>query len=431
MTPWDVIVVGGGPAGLMAACGSAQGGRRTLLLEKRPAVGNKILLSGGTRCNLTHASDQRGIVEAFGPQGPFLHSALAALGPQQVIDLFEAEGVPIKVEPGGKVFPHSDRAADVLAALLGRLSRTDCTLALDEPLEDLRRAGDRFRLATARRSLSARKVVLATGGRSYPASGSTGDGYRFAAELGHRIVPPRPALVPVTTHAAEVLALQGITIPDVRVSVLAPVGNERMYPAHSVCRTSGTRSVPDTVCCLAAQRGALLFAHFGLTGPAVLDVSRVVSGHAQPRSLTLQCDFLPAMSLPALAAALERECRAAGKRLAVAVLGQRLPQRVADLLARQAAISPQRRGAELSKPECRNLARAVKQFDIPIAGTMGFRKAEVTAGGVALDEVDSRTMQSRLAPGLFFAGELLDLDGPIGGYNFQAAFSTGWLAGES
>ncbi len=315
MTDWDVIVVGGGPAGLMAACHAAQGGRRTLLLEKRPRAGNKILLSGGTWCNLTHAAQRRGIVEAFGPQGPFLHSALAALGPEQVIDLFEAEGVPIKVEPGGKVFPRSDRAADVRAALLARLSRTDCTVALDEPLEELRREGDQFLLVTARRSLSAQKVVLATGGQSYPASGSTGDGYRFAAALGHRIVPPRPALVPITTHASEVLALQGITIPDVGVSVLAPGGSETRYPAHSVCRTSGTRSVPDTVRCLARQRGALLFAHFGLTGPAVLDVSRAVSGQAQPRSLTLQCDFLPETSLPALTAALSRSAgqRASGR----------------------------------------------------------------------------------------------------------------------
>ena len=201
---------------------------RTLLLEKRPSPGNKILLSGGTRCNLTHAADRRGIVEAFGSQGPFLHSALAALGPEQVIELFEAEGVPTKVEPGGKVFPLSDRAADVLAALLARLKRTDCTLALDEPLLELRRKGDEFLLVTMRRSLSARKVVLATGGQSYPASGSTGDGYRWAAELGHTIVSPRPALVPITTHAADVLALQGITIPDVRASVLDPSGSEKM-----------------------------------------------------------------------------------------------------------------------------------------------------------------------------------------------------------
>jgi hypothetical protein len=438
MTSWDVIVVGGGPAGLMAACHSAQGGRRTLLLEKRPGPGNKILLSGGTRCNLTHAADRRSIVEAFGSQGPFLHSALAALGPEQVIDLFEAEGVPTKVEPGGKVFPRSDRAADVLAALLGRLRRTDCTLALDEPLEELRREGDEFLLITTRRSLSARKVVLATGGQSYPASGSTGDGYRWAAELGHTIVPPHPALVPITTHAAEVLALQGITIPDMRASVLDPGGGEKKgidaLPPTDLPVSANAGLEPGTLSarpkCLAQQRGALLFAHFGLTGPAVLDVSRAVSGHAEPRSLTLECDFLPETTLPALEAALQRECRAAGKRLVAAVLGEHLPQRLADLIARQAAICPQRCGAELSKQECRNLARAVKQFDIPIAGTMGFRKAEVTAGGVSLDEVDSRTMQSRLATGLFFAGELLDLDGPIGGYNFQAAFSTGWLAGE-
>ena len=264
MTSWDVIVVGGGPAGLMAACHSAQSGRRTLLLEKRPSPGNKILLSGGTRCNLTHAADRRGIVDAFGSQGPFLHSALAALGPEQVIELFEAEGVPTKVEPGGKVFPHSDREADVLAALLARLKRTDCTLALNEPLLELRREGDEFLLVTTRRSLSARKVVLATGGQSYPASGSTGDGYRWAAELGHTIVPPRPVLVPITTHAAEVLALQGITIPDVRASVLDPGGSEKMgidasqQTGLSASANAGLEQMPISARtkCLAQQRGA-------------------------------------------------------------------------------------------------------------------------------------------------------------------------------
>jgi predicted Rossmann fold flavoprotein len=182
---------------------------------------------------------------------------------------------------------------------------------------------------------------------------------------------------------------------------------------------------------LAQQRGAILFAHFGLSGPAVLDVSRAVSGHVKPNSLLLQCDFLPEVSDDRLESLLQEHCRTAGKRLAAGLLTEWLPQRLAATIAEQSGLTPDRRAAELSRSERRFLARGVKQFDIPVAGTMGFRKAEVTAGGVALDEVDSHTMESRLTPGLFFAGELLDLDGPIGGYNFQAAFSTGWLAGEN
>ena len=404
--------MGGGAAGLVAACRAAERGRKTLLLEKGRQPGCKILLSGGTRCNLTHATDRRGIAEAFGKQGRFLHSALAALGPEAVVDLFEAEGVATQVEAGGKIFPRSGRAADVRAALLARLGRTSCTLALDEPVAEIARQGSGFLVTTAQRTLECQSVVLATGGRSYPASGSSGDGYRWAAALGHTIVTPRPALVPITTHAAGVLALQGITVADVRVSVLERLGDGRR---------------PE---CLAEQRGSLLFAHFGLSGPAVLDVSRAVSGHAQPNSLLLRCDLLPEMSQELLASVLQEQCRVAGKRLAAGILADRLPQRLAAAIADLAGLAPNRRAAELSRSERQNLARTVKQFDIPIAGTMGFRKAEVTAGGIALGEVDSHTMQSRFVPGLFFAGEVLDVDGPIGGYNFQAAFSTGWLAGE-
>jgi predicted Rossmann fold flavoprotein len=411
MSHWDVIVVGAGPAGLMAAGRAGGRGRQTLLLERNRRCGAKVLLSGGTRCNLTHATDRRGIVEAFGAEGQFLHSALAALGPEEVVDWFRARGVPTKVEPGGKVFPCSDRAEDVLAALVAPLKEAAVELALDELLVEIARAADGFRLTTARRELHAERIVLASGGRSYPASGSTGDGYRWAAALGHTIVAPRPALVPITTHAAWVRQLQGVTLSDVLVQVVEPDGEAGPL-------------------CLAQRRESLLFTHFGVSGPAALDVSRAVSGHPQPATLLLHCDLLPDINRDEFEAALQAECLAAGKRLAASILSRWLPQRLADTILRQTDADPQRRAAELSRPERQRLVQAIKQLEIPISGTMGFRKAEVTAGGVALEEVDSRNMQSRLVPGFFFAGEVLDFDGPIGGYNFQAAFSTGWLAGE-
>jgi predicted Rossmann fold flavoprotein len=182
---------------------------------------------------------------------------------------------------------------------------------------------------------------------------------------------------------------------------------------------------------LASRRGSFLFTHFGVSGPAVLDVSRTISGYSPAQMLILQCDFLPDVKPEELDATIAAQCASAGGRQVSVILDGRLPRRLADALLEQAEVPLKRRGAELSKPERRRLVMAIKQWPIPVAGTMGFRKAEVTAGGVALDEVDSRTMQSKIVPGLFFAGELLDLDGPIGGYNFQAAFSTGYLAGES
>ncbi len=401
---WDVVVIGAGAAGILAAIGAAERGRRTLLLEKNRKAGVKILMSGGTRCNITHATDNRGIVEAFGPPGRFLHSALAALSVQETIELIEAEGVPTKVEETGKVFPVSNKAADVLDALLRRLRRSGTTLALEEPVRDLRRIGPpitsdfdfrisdlpngRFTLTTPHRTITSSSVILTSGGQSYPGSGTTGDGYGYAAHFGHTIVTPRAALVPVTVAAPWVADLRGITIPDVSV---------RIWEGDF---------------CLARRRGSLLFAHFGLSGPVILDVSGVVSRHARPEFLTLEIDFLPHMHEPALDEFLRSEAISSGK-----------------MLLSLAGMAPDRKAAGLSKMDRGKLVNAAKRLRLAVMGTLGFQKAEVTAGGVALDEIDSTTMQSKRAPGLFIAGEILDLDGPIGGYNFQAAFSTGWLAG--
>jgi predicted Rossmann fold flavoprotein len=403
---WEVLVIGAGAAGLLAAARSAERGLRTVLLEKNARAGVKILMSGGTRCNLTHATDNRGIVAAYGPPGRFLHSALAALSVEETIALIEAEGVPTKVEETGKVFPVSNRAADVLDALLRRLGRSGAKLALTEPVLELNVRAGGFEVKTPRQTYRASRVILTCGGRSYPGSGTTGDGYGWAAQLGHTIVPPVPALVPLTVAAPWLAELRGITIPDATVSV-----------------QKGQRL-------LASRRGSLLFAHFGLSGPVVLDVSRVVSRHAEPGSLQLEVDFLPACPAEELDESLRTGSLAAGKKLLASLLAS-LPRRLAELLLKQAGMAEDRRAAGLSRGDRSRLVEVVKRFRLPITGTLGFGKAEVTAGGIALDEVDSRTMQSKRVPGLYLAGELLDLDGPIGGYNFQAAFSTGWLAGES
>src|SRR5262249_42002721 len=217
---WDIIVAGAGAAGLMAGIPAAEAGRRVLVLEKNRRPGVKILMSGGTRCNITHATDNRGIVAAYGPQGRFLHSALAALSVQDTIDLFEAEGVATKVEPTGKVFPVSNKAVDVLDALVRRLRRSGAILALDEPLRELRWTDGRFTAATSRRVLSAPRVILTTGGRSYPGSGTTGDGYGIASQFGHAIVTPQPALVPVKVLVPWVASLRGVTLPDIGLRVL-------------------------------------------------------------------------------------------------------------------------------------------------------------------------------------------------------------------
>jgi predicted Rossmann fold flavoprotein len=402
---WDVAVIGAGAAGLMAALRAAELGRRVLLLEKNRRPGVKILMSGGTRCNITHATDNRGIVEAYGPPGRFLHSALAAFSVQDTIDFFEAEGVATKVEETGKVFPVSNKAADVLDALLRRLQRSGAALALGEPVLDVAGGEPGLVLTTPARAVGARRVILTSGGRSYPGSGTTGDGYAFAAKFGHSIVPPRPALVPVTVGVPWVAGLRGVTIPDAAVRVL-----------------DGSRP-------LAARRGSLLFAHFGLSGPVILDVSRVVSGHPRPEVLALEIDLLPAVKEAEFDEFLRTESLASGKKQLAVVLSDPLPRRLCEALLAAAGMPIDRKAASLSRSDRARLVQAVKRLRLPVTGTLGFGKAEVTAGGVALDEVDSRWMRSKKVPELFIAGEVLDLDGPIGGYNFQAAWSTGWLAG--
>ena len=402
---WNIVVLGAGAAGLIAAIRAAELGRRVVVLEKNRKAGVKILMSGGTRCNVTHACDERGIVEAYGQPGKFLFSALAAFSVQDTLDLFAAEGVATKTEPGGKIFPVSNRALDVLHALLARLQRSGAVLALDEPVTELTKSEPGFSIKTPRRALTSDAVIMTTGGKSYPGSGTTGDGYRMLAAFGHTIMPTRPALVPITSSSAWVAELRGVTLPDVALTL------------------SGATPKPAT------RRGSLLFAHFGLSGPVALDLSRLVSGHAKPRELSLAIDLLPDAKADELDQWLQEQSLAAGKKQLANVLAERVPHRIAEVLLAQTNQSLDRKAAGLSRADRTALVQLIKQLLVPITGTLGFEKAEVTAGGVALSEVDSRTMQSKLVPGLFIAGEVLDLDGPIGGYNFQAAWSTGWLAG--
>jgi predicted Rossmann fold flavoprotein len=404
---FDAVVIGAGAAGLIAGTFAAERGRRVLVLEKGKKAGVKILMSGGTRCNITHHCDTRGIVAAFGPNGKFLHSALAGFTPQQVVEFFSAEGVATKVEDTGKIFPVSDRALDVLNALLRRLGRSGAQLALTEPATDVEAiSAGGFRVSTSRRQLTCENVLVTTGGLSYPGCGTTGDGYAFARKFGHTIVPTRPALVPLTTAPAWVPELKGITVPK-----------------------AGLRVTDDGPKPLTARTGSVLFAHFGLTGPAPLDVSRAVSGHPEPAKLSLEVDFIPDTPEAEYEHFLQHETAANGKKQLAVVMAERLPRRLCDQMLTLAGLPEARTAAALSKDDRRKLVGMAKRMAIPLRGTLGYEKAEVTAGGVSLDEVDSRTMQSKRQPGLYFAGEVLDLDGWIGGFNFQSAWSTGRLAG--
>jgi predicted Rossmann fold flavoprotein len=426
---YDVAILGAGAAGLCAAIRAAERGRSVLLLEKNRRPGVKILMSGGTRCNLTNArglrdlrvisgpidtdydpaqaQGSRSIQAAFGAGGKFLGPSLKALTVERTIELFEAEGLVTKIEGNGKVFPASDKASDVVDALVGRLSRTDAVLRTNAPALDVSVEESGFSIQLPESTERARRVIIAVGGQSYPGCGTRGDGYAIARKFGHSIVEPRPALVPIRVDADWVPTLKGLTVPDVSASI----------------RSNGGPPLLE-------RREALLFAHFGLTGPAILDVSRAVARHDGPDRLDLALDLAPT----AKADDLDRYFQGAGRsgrRAVASLMPECLPRRLAEAVMIHAGIPVDRMGPDLSRDERKRLVAAIKGLKLPIAGTLGFAKAEVTSGGVTLDEVEPRTLESRLQPGLHFIGEVLDLDGLIGGYNFQAAWSTGWLAGES
>ncbi len=408
---YDIIILGAGAAGLMAASRGAECGQKVLLLEKNSRAGVKIVMSGGTRCNVTHHTDAQGIVEAFGPKGRFLHSALAALAPEDLLRLLADEGVPTQTEASGKIFPVSNRAIDVRNALLRRATRAGVTFALNEPARQASSSDELFLVRTDSRTLAASKLIVTTGGKSYPGCGTTGDGYAWARAWGHTVVPPRPALTPITSDAAWIASLQGITLPDVLLRVPMTSGNRGQDPPR------GTR------------RGSLLFTHFGLSGPAAMDISRELTRHNTPMPHQVACNFTPDIHEESLRGQIVNAARSHPRQSAMALLAQFVPRRLAAALCSLAGIQPDARCAHLSKRQLAAMGGQLKTTQLPISGTRGFKKAEVTAGGVALDEVDSRTMGSKRVERLYFAGEILDLDGPIGGYNFQAAFSTGWLAG--
>lgn len=425
MRPPRVIVVGGGPAGMMAAGQASAAGASALLLEKMAQPGRKLRLTGKGRCNLTNLSPLDEFIAHFSPDGRFLYSAFTRFFTADLLAFLDELGVPTKVERGDRVFPVSDDAQQIVEAL-SAWARSQGVIFQNQARvqQVLTRAGRvvGVRVAASRASLeavsapgqqqeedlAADRVVLATGGASYPGTGSSGDGYRMAGELGHTIVPIRPALVPLETAGDAARRLQGLTLRNAGISLLVDGQTE----VHGF--------------------GEMLFTHFGVSGPVILTLSRTaVDALRAKRRVSISIDLKPALDEEKLDARLRRDFDAHGKRQFRSILKGLLPRKLIPVCVQWTRIPFDRQGNQITAQERARLRRWLKDFRLQVTGHRGFAQAIITAGGVATVEVDPRSMESRLVMGLYFAGEILDLDADTGGYNLQAAFSTGWLAGRS
>jgi hypothetical protein len=407
-----IIVVGAGAAGLMAAGQAAGVGTETLLLEKMNRPGRKLRITGKGRCNLTNVAPIREFIAHFGESGPFLWSAFARYFTNDLLAFFEQLGVPTVTERGGRVFPAAEDADIVVEALVRWCRAQGVTLRTGAAVQRLEVERGRVTgvqmVAPAGRIYAAEAVIVATGGTSYPGTGSTGDGYRMAEAVGHTIVPIRPALIPLDTAGDVARRLEGLSLRNVNVTVWIDGAAEL------------------------EAFGEMLFTRFGVSGPIILTISRrVVDALRAGRRVMLSIDLKPALDEERLDARLLRDLDQYGKRHLRTILKGLLPRLLIPVCIDQTGLPPRKPGHQITAEERARLRTWLKDFRLEVTGHRPIAQAIVTAGGVDTQEVDPRTMASRIVEGLFFAGEVLDVDADTGGYNLQAAFSTGWLAGRS
>ncbi|MBF0532802.1 MAG: NAD(P)/FAD-dependent oxidoreductase [Candidatus Omnitrophica bacterium] len=400
----EVIVVGGGPAGLMAAIQAGQRGRSVVLIEKNFSFAPKLLLTGHGRCNITNTSSREEYFARLGPNAEFLRDAFVHFFHPQLIKFYESRGLPIKQEAEGRCFPATEKAADVARILTDELQLKNVRIQLGKTVQQLLIGDGRIQGVqyVNGKVISSSSVVLATGGLSYPQTGSTGDGLRFAEQSGHQIVSPRPGLAGLVCQVPRWRDLKGISLYGVGLRLIL-----------------GKKILFDRV-------GDIMATHYGLSGPVVLNASNYVSAALQAgKPVEALIDFIPATTSDQLRASLA----AAGNAGIGSALNKRLTRRLVDFLLDSVKISPQKKISELNQKNVEHILDVIKNFAMPVTASLPLESAMITLGGVSLKDIDPRTMQSRKVQGLFFAGEIMDIAGESGGFNLQAAFSTGYVAG--
>ncbi len=430
----QIIVIGAGAAGMLAAGRAAEAGARVLLLEKMDQPGRKILISGKTRCNLTNTRTLPEFIAMYGPNGPFLHAAFHRFFRDDLLDILNRYGVETKEERGGRIFPVSDRAADVVGALRRYLDDQGVEVATQRRVLSLAVRDGRIAGVTTDRGLTpAAAVIVAAGGSTWPATGSTGDGYELAKAVGHGIEKLRPALVPLIVKEIELAkSMQGVSLRNVRLTAFRGRPGEidpAAVPAHDIGRGLDRKKARGTV--IESRFGEMMITHFGIGGPVTLLISLAVVDALAQGPVSVAIDLKAALDYPQLRARLQRDLDAHGKRQFRGILEGLLPRKMIEPLAALTGIPLDKPAHQVSAAEKEKLAGVLKSLRFEIVGPLPMAVAIVTAGGVNLKEIDPRTMASRLVQGLYFCGEVLDIDADTGGFNLQAAFSTGHIAGEA
>ena len=403
-----IVIIGAGASGLMAAAESAKRGNRTVLIEKNSRPARKVMISGKGRCNLTNACYDMEELIAHVPTNPrFLYSAFSAWMPYDTIDLIESLGVPTKIERGNRVFPVSDKAVDVVDALVKYARQSGAELR-QGTVKELQTEDNRVVAVTLESGevIPCDAVAICTGGKSYPLTGSTGDGYRFAAALGHTIVPPKPALVPLAASNWFIPKLQGLSLKNVSLKV--------MQEGKEIYR----------------DFGEMLFTHFGVSGPIVLSASSHIH-QPQAHRYELVLDLKPALDDAALDKRLQRDFAENHNKDFINSLGKLLPHKLIPVIVKLSGIEPSEKCHSITKEKRLQLVQLLKHFTLEITGFRPVEEAIVTSGGVSVKEINPKTMQSKIIPNLYFAGEVIDVDAYTGGFNLQIAFSTGHLCGTS
>ena len=405
-----IVIIGGGAAGMFAAITAAEKGNEVHLYEKNEKLGKKIYITGKGRCNLTNACDMEKLMDSVCTNRKFLYSAFYGYTNQDVIDFFEKHGMKTKTERGDRVFPLSDKSADVIDTLRNAMKKAGVKVHLNTEVDTILLTGEEDKKVTGIRlkdgtEVNADCILVATGGFSYKSTGSTGDGYRFAEEAGHKVTELSPSLVPFNTREEYGKRMQGLSLKNV------------------------TLSVYDGKKCLYEDFGEMMFTHFGITGPLVLTASTAVLKKLRQKELQIRIDLKPALSEEQLDARLLREFENGHNKQFKNVIGVLYPTKMTPVMIELSGISPDKKVNEITKAERERLIQLTKHFPLTATGLRDYNEAIITRGGVSVKEINPSTMESKLVTGLYFAGEVLDLDAVTGGFNLQIAWSTGYAAG--